>query len=60
MVSKNQIKRDTKTSNINPLDLVGVALFASAGATTASVIKPAIAGALCGVIGRAILHLFFF
>lgn len=45
---------------INPLDLVGVALFASAGAKTASVIKPAIAGALCGVTGRAILHLFFF
>ena len=45
---------------INPLDLVGVALFVSAGAKTASVIRPAIAGALCGVTGRAILHLLFF
>ncbi len=45
---------------INPLDLVGVALFASAGAKTASVIKPAIAGALCGVTARAILHLLIF
>jgi spore maturation protein SpmB len=45
---------------INPLDLVGVALFTSAGTKTASVIRPAIAGALCGVIGRAMLHLLFF
>ncbi len=45
---------------INPLDLVGVALFVSAGAKTASVIRPAIAGALCGVTGRAILHLLLF
>jgi len=45
---------------INPLDLVGVALFVSAGAKTASVIRPAIAGALCGVTGRAILHLLLY
>jgi spore maturation protein SpmB len=45
---------------IHPLDIVGVALFASAGPKTASVIRPAIAGALCGVTARAILHLLFF
>jgi len=45
---------------IHPLDIVGVALFASAGPKTASVIRPAIAGALCGVTARALLHLFFF
>lgn len=45
---------------INPLDIVGVALLISAGAKTASVVRPAIAGAICGVFGRAILHLLFY
>ena len=42
---------------INPLDIVGVALLASAGRKTASVVRPAIAGAICGVTMRAILNL---
>lgn len=45
---------------INPLDLVGVALMMSAGSKTASVVKPAIAGAICGVSVRAVLHLILF
>lgn len=45
---------------INPLDIVGVALLMSAGAKTASVVRPAIAGAICGVASRAILHLLFY
>jgi len=45
---------------INPLDIVGVALLASAGAKTASVVRPALAGAFCGVALRAVLHMFFY
>lgn len=45
---------------INPLDLVGIALLISAGPKTASVVRPAIAGAICGLIARAILHLIFY
>jgi len=45
---------------INPLDLVGIALMISAGPKTASVVKPAIAGAICGLVVRAALHLIFF
>jgi hypothetical protein len=45
---------------INPLDIVGVALLASAGVKTASVVRPAIAGAFCGVAVRAVLHLLYF
>jgi spore maturation protein SpmB len=44
---------------INPLDLVGIALLSSAGSKTASVVRPAIAGAICGLTVRAILHLAF-
>lgn len=45
---------------INPLDIVGIALLSSAGAKTASVVRPAVVGAICGVAGRAILHLVVF
>jgi spore maturation protein SpmB len=45
---------------INPLDIVGIALLMSAGAKTASVVRPAIAGAICGVTVRAVLHLMFY
>jgi spore maturation protein SpmB len=45
---------------INPLDIVGIALLMSAGPKTASVVRPAIAGALCGLIVRALLHLFLY
>lgn len=45
---------------INPLDIVGVALLASAGAKTASVVRPALAGAFCGVAVRAVLHMLFY
>lgn len=45
---------------INPLDIVGVALLISAGTKTASVIRPALAGAFCGVALRAVLHMFIY
>jgi spore maturation protein SpmB len=44
----------------NPCDLVGVAVLASAGCRCASVIRPAIAGAVVGIIIRGILHLLIF
>lgn len=45
---------------INPLDLVGIAIYMSAGVKTASVVRPAIVGAICGVTARAVLHLLFY
>ncbi len=45
---------------INPLDIVGIALLMSAGPKTASVVRPAIAGALCGLTVRALLHLILY
>lgn len=44
----------------NPCDLVGVAVLASAGARCASVVRPAIAGAVVGILIRGILHLLIF
>jgi len=45
---------------INPLDIVGVALLISAGDKTASVVRPALAGAFCGVTLRAVLHMLIY
>ncbi len=45
---------------INPLDLVGIAIYMSAGSKTASVLRPAIVGAICGVTVRAVLHFIFY
>lgn len=44
----------------NPCDLVGVAVLISAGARSASVVRPAIAGAAVGIIVRGVLHLLLF
>jgi spore maturation protein SpmB len=44
----------------NPCDLVGVAVLISAGARSASVVRPAIAGAAAGILIRGILHLLLF
>jgi len=44
----------------NPCDLVGVAVLASAGARCASVVRPAIAGAVVGIVIRGILHLLIY
>ncbi|HEY4743226.1 MAG TPA: nucleoside recognition family protein, partial [Desulfuromonadaceae bacterium] len=40
----------------NPCDLVGVAVLISAGARCASVVRPAIAGAVAGILIRGVLH----
>lgn len=45
---------------INPCDLVGVAVLISAGTRSASVVRPAIAGAAVGIVIRGILHLIVF
>ncbi len=45
---------------INPCDLVGVSVLISAGARSASVVRPAIAGAAVGILVRGVLHLLIF
>jgi spore maturation protein SpmB len=45
---------------INPCDLVGVAVLISAGVRSASVVRPAIAGAAVGIVIRGVLHLMLF
>jgi len=45
---------------INPCDLVGVAVLISAGSRCASVVRPAVAGAVVGIGLRAVLHLLLF
>jgi spore maturation protein SpmB len=45
---------------INPLDLVGVAVLISAGPRVASVAKPAILGAIVGILVRTVLHFVIF
>jgi spore maturation protein SpmB len=44
----------------NPCDLVGVAVLISAGARSASVVRPALAGAVAGILIRGVLHLVLF
>lgn len=44
----------------NPCDLVGVAVLISAGARSASVVRPALAGAAAGILIRGALHLLLF
>ncbi len=45
---------------IHPFDLVGIAFFATAGTRVASVLKPAIKGAIIGILFRSITHLIIF
>lgn len=45
---------------INPLDLVGVAVLLSPGPRVASVAKPAILGAIVGILVRSVLHFVIF
>ncbi|MDD2898142.1 MAG: nucleoside recognition family protein [Desulfuromonadaceae bacterium] len=44
----------------NPCDIVGVAVLISAGTRSASVVRPAIAGAVIGILLRGVLHLVIF
>lgn len=44
----------------NPCDLVGVAVLISAGPRCASVVRPAIAGTVVGILLRGVLHLVIF
>ena len=45
---------------INPMDFVGIAVLRSAGPRVASVIKPAMKGALLGILVRGFIHLLIF
>lgn len=45
---------------INPLDLVGVPVLMAAGPRVRAVVKPAILGALVGILVRGALHLLLF
>jgi len=45
---------------INPLDLVGVAVLMSAGRRVASVARPAMLGAIVGILVRAAVHFILF
>lgn len=45
---------------INPCDLVGVAVLISAGQRSASVVRPAIAGAAVGILIRGVIHIMLF
>jgi spore maturation protein SpmB len=44
----------------NPCDIVGVAVLISAGARSVSIVRPAIAGAVFGILLRGVLHLMIF
>ena len=44
----------------NPCDIVGVAVLISAGTRCSSVVRPAIAGAVVGILLRGLLHLLLF
>lgn len=45
---------------INPCDIVGVSVLISAGNRCASIVRPAISGAVVGIILRGVLHLLIF
>lgn len=44
----------------NPLDVVGVAVFAAAGKRVGEVVKFAVYGALFGMLLRGVMHLLIF
>jgi spore maturation protein SpmB len=45
---------------LNPLDPVGLALFVAAGPRVANVFKPAVLGAVIGILIRGVMHLLIF
>ncbi|MES9956028.1 MAG: nucleoside recognition domain-containing protein [Sedimenticola sp.] len=45
---------------IHPLDIAGIAIFMSAGPKVASVVRPAIYGALVAIAIRSLLHFFIY
>jgi len=45
---------------IHPLDMVGVAVLAASGPRVAAVARPAVVGAIAGVLVRGVLHLLIF
>ena len=47
-------------ATINPLDAVGLAVLAPAVAEASHVLRPAVLGAIAGILFRAILHLIIF
>ncbi|MCG8082047.1 MAG: hypothetical protein AB2689_09425, partial [Candidatus Thiodiazotropha taylori] len=45
---------------IHPLDLAGIAIYLSAGRRVASVLKPALYGAVLAILFRSAAHFFVF
>lgn len=45
---------------ISPLDMAGIAILISAGPRVAAVLRPALYGALVGMLFRTLVHLFWF
>jgi hypothetical protein len=45
---------------INPLDLVGISVLLAAGPRVKEIARPAIAGAVVGILIRGVLHLVLF
>ncbi len=45
---------------INPMDMVGVAVLAASGPRVSSIVRPAVFGAILGVLLRGVLHLAIF
>ncbi|MCG8122655.1 MAG: nucleoside recognition family protein, partial [Candidatus Thiodiazotropha taylori] len=45
---------------IHPLDLAGIAIYLSAGGRVASVLKPALYGAVLAILFRSVIHFLVF
>jgi len=59
LITANELNRMAGFTT-NPLDLVGVAVFAAAGKRVGQVIRFSVYGALFGMIIRGVLHLLIF
>ena len=58
LISVNDLNR-VSGFLVSPLDIAGIAIFLSAGARVASVLKPAIYGALVAITLRTLVHFFW-
>ncbi|WP_299177759.1 nucleoside recognition domain-containing protein [uncultured Neptuniibacter sp.] len=59
VITANELNRMAGFAT-NPLDVVGVAVFAAAGKRVGQVVRFAVYGALCGMLIRGVLHLLIF
>lgn len=59
LMSVNELNR-VAGFTLNPLDPVGLAIFAAAGPRVTKMLKPAVIGAALGIVLRGVLHLIIF